>query len=109
MRDWSLPKEFEEEQFKRYPVYSGEGIEIVKDDFGNIIIETSNYGVTLYFEYSDNVGTIVIHNRLTKKLIFLNAYDLPDFMKPLLNFSELKCEQDIDGLLNKFFNLKAFL
>jgi len=40
MKDYSQPKEFEEEQFLMYPIYSGENIDIIKDDFENIMINT---------------------------------------------------------------------
>ena len=84
MRDFIQPKEFEEEQFKRYPVYSGNNLDIEKDDFANIILETYKYEITLYFkgaEYED-IDKIFIYNRITKKIILLDDNDIPKFVKP---------------------------
>ena len=90
---------------QKYSVYTGEDIEIVKDYFDNVIIETSNYGIT----YIIDICAIIIYNIVTEKLIILKEDKIPDFMKPLLNFSELKCGQDVNYIVDKFFNLKVFL
>ena len=111
MRDFTQPKEFEEEQFKRYPVYSGNGLVIEKDDFSNIILDTYKYGVTFYFRDAEctDVDKTVFYNRLTRKIIFLDDDDVPEFVKPLFNFSELKTAQEVESIVDKFFNLRAFL
>jgi hypothetical protein len=105
------PKEFEEDQFKKYPIYSGEDIEIARDDFGGVVIETCKYGITLYFRNValDDIDKVVIYNRLSKKIIFMNDENIPSFMSSLLKFSNLKCGQDVYSIVDKFFNLKAFL
>jgi len=115
MRDWSQPKEFEDDSMNHKEIYFENGLQIIYTgwDWGSYLLRTNKYSIVIC-ERLNGVNTWDIHVRdlkLKEKLFEINTYVMPEFMTPLhgKNVRDLKHEDEVNSIVDKFIKLKVFI